>query len=194
MSKMSKPKLRTRLIVDLRDATVSGDLVAILGAGDVACALLPSGSATDIEGTVRILQSAGVAALVCDDVELAIALEADGVHLSTSSDIAEVYAATREKLPEDRIVGTEIGPNRHVAMVLAEAGADYMAFTLPDGHDDLQWWSEIFEVPSVALGSLSPEEAANLARHGVEFISAPPHLEALRALEGAVAAIVLVEA
>lgn len=191
---MSKPPLRTRLILDLRDTSSDSNLSALLNAGDVACALLSATANADIEGTVGVLQAAGVAALVCDDVEQAIALNADGVHITARSDSVDAYATTRAKLPDDLIVGCEIGPDRHVAMVLAEAGADYVAFQVPERQNDLLWWAEIFEVPCVAMGTLSQDDAVEFARSGVEFISASADEKTVRDIESAIAAIELVEA
>jgi thiamine-phosphate pyrophosphorylase len=74
--------------------------------------------------------------------------------------------------------------NRHEAMQLAEAGADYVAFgaetadaarTIIDGIDQcgdlIAWWSEIFVVPCVAWNIDSPAQAERLAELGADFVA-----------------------
>jgi thiamine-phosphate pyrophosphorylase len=66
-------------------------------------------------------------------------------------------------------------------MSLAEAGADYIGFGLPDEVKDrdagrarrlelVTWWAEIFTVPCVAFDVDQPEEAAELAAAGADFL------------------------
>lgn len=190
---MSQAINRTRLILDLRTTPLTLDVSACLEAGDVACAILPQAAKADLTPVVQALQEAGVAALIADDADLAREMSADGVHLSTSEDIVNTYRAARGQMAGDHIVGAEIGSDRHVAMVLAEAGVDYVAFQLPAGRDNVLWWSEIFEVPSVAMTPASRDDAKDLAEAGVEFISIAPDPGLVREMENAVASIVFAE-
>ena len=66
-------------------------------------------------------------------------------------------------------------------MLLAEAGADYVAFgDSSAGPRDFEalseliaWWSEIFVVPSVAFNVADVTEAEQLTQLGVDFIAPP---------------------
>ena len=128
---------------------------------------------------VELAQARNAAVLVEGDVPLVRTLHADGVHLPWCEDIVEAYAAARRALGEGHIVGAMAGGSRHHAMELGEAGADYIAFACGNAADAatwrelVQWWAELFEVPCVAAGVTSPEEAAELARAGADFIGVP---------------------
>lgn len=157
------------------------------GAAAIACVLLkPLAEATlghgELGSAIRRLQARNVAVLLQSDAELALALGADGVHLAFESDedtARSRYAIARAALGSDeRTVGASAGLSRHLAMVLGEIGADYVAFEAEpgsvseDGAGDLAaWWAPLFEVPSVAMGIESAAEADRLAGAGVAFIA-----------------------
>jgi thiamine-phosphate pyrophosphorylase len=151
----------------------------------VACVLLrPRPGAVlghgELQTAIHRLQARDVAVLLADDAELARALGADGVHLSPAGDEAEArsrYAIARAVLGSGRTVGASAGHSRHIAMVLGEIGADYVAFEPgPAGWPSeaqgelAQWWAPLFKVPAVALGVESAAEADRLAAAGVEFV------------------------
>jgi thiamine-phosphate pyrophosphorylase len=130
---------------------------------------------------VTLAQKRGVATLIADDANLARMLKADGLHLSWSKDTAQRYREARVVLGERYSIGADAGRSRDVAMVLGEAGADYIAFGIPPHVEDrataearqrdlVSWWSEIFQVPCVALDIASPEQAQRLAENGADFI------------------------
>lgn len=139
-------------------------------------------SAAAVRPLVSAAQARNAAAIVCGDPDLALSTQADGVHLPWSEDIQAAYQAARRILGPKRIVGGEAGAIRHDAMVLAEAGADYIAFaphrSSASDHDPshekllelVSWWSEIFEVPCVAMGSADLDEAVDLCAGGADFI------------------------
>jgi thiamine-phosphate pyrophosphorylase len=89
-------------------------------------------------------QAKGIAVLIEYDVELAKVVEADGVMTGGS---LKVWTAAKAALPKGAIVGARC-TSRHQAMELAEAGADFIAFTT---RDLIDWWGEIFQVPCVSL-------------------------------------------
>ena len=145
----------------------------------------PAGRALDAAAArpiVELAQEKGIAALIQSEPELARSLEADGVHLPWRKDVISAYAAAREILGPGRIVGADAGRSRHDAMTLGEQGADYVAFGIPAHVGDREtararrrelvaWWAEIFEVPVVGFDLESPEEAAELAAAGADFVA-----------------------
>lgn len=153
-------------------------LAAALAATPVACVRLDLGAAEE-EDWIRAANhvigpchDADVALVVTDHYRLVDALGLDGVHLSAAA--RTPMRDMRKALGDDRIVGAFAGTSKHQGMVLAEAGADYVAFG-PIGEtgalgdetqatDDLfAWWAEMIETQSVAEGGVSAEDAARLA-------------------------------
>ncbi len=58
-------------------------------------------------------------------------------------------------------------------MEAAEAGADYIAFAQKSqaaGEPLIQWWQDIFEIPSVAFDPVEPEDLATLLPQNPDFI------------------------
>lgn len=130
---------------------------------------------------VEAAQANHCAVLIASDARLARTLRADGVHLAWSADIAEHYSEARSLLGQRGIIGGSAGGSRHEAMVLAEAGADYIGFglepsgtTAAEAHENraglIEWWAEIFQVPCVAFDVATAEDAAALAQAGADFI------------------------
>lgn len=172
-----------------------------LAAANVACALLGRNAAGLDEARTtklkRLAHDREVAFLVADDVELAARIGADGLHIAADT---SVYRKARSLLGNKAIVGVNCGLSRHDAMVLAEMGADYVAFGASatdrlDGKDRrnalIAWWAETFEVPCVAMGVESPDEAAQLAQAGADFVALS---ESIWEAEDAVGRIAAVEA
>jgi thiamine-phosphate pyrophosphorylase len=195
-------------------------LAAALAAGEIASVVVavPDSAETavaDIRTLIEQAQAAGAAALVRDDARLARTLKADGVHLSVDGgpDVkggAKGYGEAREIVGRGLIVGVDAGRSRHDAMEAGEAGADYVAFGIPDRVGDREkahlrrcelvaWWAEVFEVPVVAFDVVDPAEAAALAAAGADFIAVtlparePPAAsgELVRAVIAAIAAEVV---
>lgn len=121
-----------------------------------------------------------VAFIVNDSVSLAKRLGADGVHLG--QDDGDAREARGVLGPEVQI-GVTCHDSRHLAMEAGEAGADYVAFgafysttTKAVQHRPepviLSWWSALFELPSVAIGGITPGNAAPLVAAGADFIAA----------------------
>lgn len=120
-----------------------------------------------------------VAFIVNDSVALAKRLKADGVHLGQKDgDVREA----REELGREAQIGVTCHASRHLGMEAGEAGADYVAFgaffpsqTKESDHrpdlELLQFWQEMMEIPSVAIGGITPENCRPLAEAGADFIA-----------------------
>ena len=120
-----------------------------------------------------------VAFIVNDDVALAKRLGADGVHLGQGDgDPREA----REDLGREAQIGVTCHDSRHLALEAGEAGADYVAFgafftseTKDTSHraeiELLEWWSEMVELPSVAIGGITPANCAPLIKAGADFLA-----------------------
>lgn len=128
---------------------------------------------------IAIAQERGVAAILNDDPELADALGCDGVHIGQEDGRVKDARAVMGK---DRSVGVTCHDSRHLAMVAGEAGADYVAFgaffqtatkAAPTQADPaiLKWWVELFELPCVAIGGITPDNAAPLVEAGADFLA-----------------------
>jgi thiamine-phosphate pyrophosphorylase len=120
-----------------------------------------------------------VAFIVNDDIGLAKRLDADGVHLG--QDDGDPREA-RAQLGPNAQIGVSCHGSRHLAMEAGEAGADYVAFgafhpttTKVATHTAepviLSWWSTLFEMPCVAIGGITSENAAPLVAAGADFIA-----------------------
>lgn len=120
-----------------------------------------------------------VAFIVNDSVALAKRLKADGVHLGQDDGDA---SEAREILGRDAQIGVTCHNSRHLAMEAAEAGADYVAFgaffpttTKEVKHkadiETLEMWSQFTEVPCVAIGGITPENAKAVIDAGADFIA-----------------------
>jgi thiamine-phosphate pyrophosphorylase len=158
-------------------------LAGVLVKVPVACVRIELGDAPEEDWTravnhlLPVCHNADVALVVAEHFRMVEPLGLDGVHLGTSrTPIRDV----RKALGPDRIIGASAGTSRHQGMILGEAGADYVAFG-PVGEtgmlgDDaraedglFQWWAEMIEVPSVAEGGVTAEDAARLAE-AVDFV------------------------
>ena len=127
----------------------------------------------------RICADSDVAFIVNDSVALAKRLGADGVHLGQGD--GEIGEA-RALLGPSAQIGKTCHDSRHLAMEAGEAGADYVAFgafypttTKPSDYRPepsiLSWWSTLFEIPCVAIGGITPENARPLVEAGADFLA-----------------------
>ena len=111
---------------------------------------------------------------------LAKTLGADGVHLDlrSASDAMRLYREARKLLAEDAIVGTLCPPERHLAMEVGEAGADYVGFDVaaPEAAATIAWWGEMMTVPCIAFGAIDAAMAQALAKDGAYFVAPEPEL------------------
>jgi thiamine-phosphate pyrophosphorylase len=121
----------------------------------------------------------GVPLIINDDVELAAAIGADGVHLGErDGDIG----AARTRLGAAAIIGVSCYDSLDRARQLAAAGADYLAFgaffpspTKPQArraHAGLLRDAKSLGMPLVAIGGITPDNAQPLIEAGANFVAA----------------------
>ena len=158
---------------------------ATLDGGDIACIQLRLKDADD-DAVCRAIdelrpqaQRRGIAFLLNDRPDLAFETGCDGAHIGQTD---MPYAKAREALGPNAIVGVTCHDSRHLAMEAAEAGADYVAFGAfyPTGTKEaptraepalLSWWSELMEVPCVAIGGITLDNARPLIEAGADFLA-----------------------
>ncbi len=120
-----------------------------------------------------------VAFIINDSAALAHRLCADGVHLGQGDGDPK---AARKLLGPKVQIGITCHDSRHMAMEAGEAGADYVAFgafypttTKEVSHlaepSILGWWTTLFELPCVAIGGITPDNAGPLVEAGADFLA-----------------------
>ena len=125
------------------------------------------------------LQDAGIACIINDNPTIARDVKADGVHLGQSYG---TIVEARKILGNDRIIGRTCHNSRHLAMMAAEEGADYVAFgafyptqTKEVKHmtepEILTWWQDLMEIPCVAIGGIVAENSLPIINAGADFIA-----------------------
>ena len=159
-------------------------LEPVLQAVDVACLLIACPAEADDDALATVArplispaQERGVAVLLPDRAELARSLGADGVHLdyhaTAPEDALRRYRYARKIIGEDAIVGVLCPPERHAAMELAEAGADYVGFDCasPEAAALIAWWGEVMTTPCIGFGAFDAAAAQSLAHSGADFVA-----------------------
>jgi thiamine-phosphate pyrophosphorylase len=120
-----------------------------------------------------------VSFVVNDDVELAVAAGADGVHLGL--DDAEI-AHARQHLGDRRLIGVSCYNRLDLARQAVGAGADYVAFgsffcsptkplAVAAGPDLLVQARRELALPVVAIGGISPENGGALVTAGADMLA-----------------------
>jgi thiamine-phosphate pyrophosphorylase len=160
-------------------------LAAALDAGDVAAVQLRLKDVDDdtwlrtIDVLRPVTQARDVAFLLNDRADLAMQTGSDGAHVG-QDDMPAVQA--RRLMGPSLTLGVTCKGSRDLAMQAGEDGADYVAFgafypsttkevkNLLDP-EILQWWSELMELPSCAIGGITPENCAPLVRAGTDFLA-----------------------
>lgn len=183
---MSRPPCQLYLISPLDVGSGFADRLArALDAGPVAAfqyrlkGVDQHQAARLAEPLQRICADREVAFIVNDSVALARRLGADGVHLGQGDgDPREA----RQLLGPSVQIGVTCHDSRHLAMEAGDAGADYVAFGafFPTSTKEVQhrpdpsilgWWSALFELPAVAIGGITPDNAAPLVTAGADFLA-----------------------
>lgn len=131
----------------------------------------------------RLCEEAGVTFIVNDRLDVAVAAEADGVHLGQED---FPIPMGREILGKDRIIGGSAATLEEARKCLSD-GADYVGFgpVYPTSSKDdagpvsgieiLKQVVEAISVPIIAIGGISAEntsEVLSAGAHGIAVISA----------------------
>lgn len=167
------------------DADFADVLARTLDAGRVSALQLRLKEHSDAEiealapKLIEIAHQRGVAVILNDNPALAAKLGCDGVHIGQDDgSIRDARAALGPKA----IVGVTCHDSRHLAMTAGEQGADYVAFGAffdtatksPKTRADLDilvWWTELFELPCVAIGGLTLENVSEVIAAGADYIA-----------------------
>ena len=177
-----RPAPRLYLVAPQDPAGLAERLAQALDAADVAAVLLRLPQADErarvnhAKALAPTVQGKGAALLLDGYPDLAARAGADGAHLNG----IEAFMTALAMLKPARIAGCGRLASRHDAMVVAEAGADYVMFGEPDatGHrptfdavsERVAWWAELFEVPCVGFAA-SLDELEPLVAAGADFIA-----------------------
>ena len=174
---ITPPKLDPRPFADL--------LAAALDSGDVAAVQLRLKEVDDdawrraIDALRPVCQSRDVAFLLNDRADLVRSTGCDGAHVGQDDMPAK---DARRLLGADLMLGVTCKGSRDLAMQAGEDGADYVAFgafypsttkevTRLLDPEILQWWSEMMELPSCAIGGITPENCGPLVQAGTDFLA-----------------------
>ncbi len=159
-------------------------LAGALDAGDVAALQIRLKDLEDealkraVGALLPVAQARGVAVILNDRPDLAVALGCDGAHVGQDDTPAVIARSVLGELT----LGVTCHDSRHLAMDAGEAGADYVAFGafFPTGTkqaatradpDILRWWSELMEPPCVAIGGITAKNCAPLVQAGADFLA-----------------------
>jgi thiamine-phosphate pyrophosphorylase len=166
-----------RLVLVLSGEVTAAELERAISAGDVAAAVLGRDLAAR-DDLADIAQARGVATLARTPLDedgapaWPLADRFDGAHLEGA---VEACRRAVERRPEGVTVGVAAG-DRHAAMVLGEAGADYVWFGETGRLDEdavinACWWQKLFEVPCVVAGPCDDEAITRLIASNAEFVA-----------------------
>lgn len=164
---VSPPVAEPRILAEQLDEIMAG------GQSRVAAFLLNLPGAD--EGTIRkaaeelqpVCAFHGLAFILKGNVELALLLDADGVHVEANAPIAQIHRL----LGEERVLGVGCPASRDEAMQGGEAGASYIMFDAQTQCDLIRWWQQDVVLPCVAAGGITPDNCATFVQAGADFLA-----------------------
>ena len=183
MKQIGKLHILTDTVLQSRFSHMEITRLAIAGGADTIQYRQKSGSTREMieiaRNMKRLCSEAGVTFIVNDRLDVAIAAEADGVHLG--QDDFPIPMA-RELLGEGRIIGGSAATLDEARKCLSE-GADYVGFgpVYPtsskddagpvSGIDILKQVVEIIPLPIIAIGGVGAENIPDVMRAGARGIA-----------------------
>lgn len=166
----------TRILAAKVTAALAGGIAALQYRNKSADATLRRAQAAILAALCR---SQGVPFIVNDDLDLAMAVNADGLHLGgTDGDLAEA----RRRLGTAKLLGASCYDRFDLALAAKAAGADYVAFgaafpspTKPNAvRAPLELYARAHRelgLPVVAIGGITADNAARLVSAGVDALA-----------------------
>jgi thiamine-phosphate pyrophosphorylase len=187
MKHIGRLHILTDTVLQSRFSHMEITRLAIAGGTDTIQYRQKSGSTREMieiaRNMKRLCSEAGVMFIVNDRLDVAIAAEADGVHLGQDDFPIPI---ARELLGEGRIIGGSAATLDEARTCLSE-GADYVGFgpVYPtsskddagpvSGIDILKQVADIIPLPIIAIGGVGAENVPGVMRagaHGIAVISA----------------------
>ena len=134
---------------------------------------------SDAEALLAVCRPWGVPLIINDDVDLALAAGADGVHLGRED---EALGDARARLGDAAIIGVSCYNEASRALAAARQGANYVAFgsffpslTKPGAvratTDLITAVRPHIEIPIVAIGGITSANAPSLLESGVDLLA-----------------------
>lgn len=131
------------------------------------------------EQLLEICHRHDVPLIINDDIDLAVRIGADGVHLGRED---ENISQARKRLGSERIIGISCYDSVERATEAEQGGADYVAFGrfFPSGTKPLASPAQIstlveakqkLKVPIVAIGGIMPENGGSLLAAGADLLA-----------------------
>jgi len=128
---------------------------------------------------LTICRRHGIPLLINDDVDLALAVQADGVHIGRDD---TDLASTRAALGGDAIVGVSCYNRLELAIEARQAGADYVAFgrffssqskpAAVQAHPELLREARaVLDCPLVAIGGITEQNGRPLIEAGADMLA-----------------------
>jgi len=161
--------------------------MAIEGGADTIQFRQKKGTSLDMfrnaETIMKLCRDAGVTMIVDDRIDIALAVDADGVHLG-QSDVP--LSIARKLLGEDKLIGGSATDFDELQTVI-DGGADYVGFGpvfgtmskenpgTPKGIEFMRQVGELSPIPVIAIGGIKlnhVEDLFSTGIHGIAVISA----------------------
>jgi thiamine-phosphate pyrophosphorylase len=131
------------------------------------------------EALLSVCRDYQVPLIINDNVELALRIDADGVHLGASDGNLR---DARKKLGAEKIIGASCYNRLEIAQFAAQNGVDYVAFgacfvsgTKPNAPKaDLKLFNQarqVIDLPIVAIGGITLENALSVIQAGADAIA-----------------------
>ena len=128
---------------------------------------------------VKVCHQYQVPLIINDDVELAVKVAADGVHLG--KDDGSISDA-RQRLGKNAIIGVSCYDSVETALAAQQQGANYVAFgrffpssskplAAPAQLSTLYEAKQVLTIPIIAIGGILPENGEQLLNAGADFLA-----------------------
>ncbi|WP_245831939.1 thiamine phosphate synthase [Solemya velesiana gill symbiont] len=139
----------------------------------------PAKRLEEAQALLRLCREHAVPLIINDDVELAAQIGADGVHLGRGDPDLD---AARSRLGREAIIGVSCYNQFERALSAQQAEADYIAFgrffpssvkpeAVQADIDLLHRARDELELPTVAIGGITPENGGALIKAGADMLA-----------------------